>query len=210
MTKMRLYLTTFLLLIILMGCNQLENEVEELEKEYGIDIHIDDIGDRDTNRIATLEREKVEAILSYVREFKEEELEEGHSSFEIIHARHGVYTDSDAEEPIDLYVLHLDSEYQGTEDYGLHRNIWLSLYSESDVMHVEDISSGYERGGGIFWEKAEERVVEANQERAEFHIEGEWFSEFIYQGKVLSINEPNIWTFVVNKEDLPDQDIEGF
>ncbi|TSB45736.1 hypothetical protein [Alkalicoccobacillus porphyridii] len=208
MTKRINYSTALLLSFTLVGCNQLENEVEELEQEYGIEIQIDEIGDRDPERIANLERDKIEAILSYVREFKEEEQEEGHSSFEFIHVRHGLTASTDAA-PTDLYYLHLDSTYQGTEDYGLHRNIWLTFYSESDVLHVEDISSGYERGGGIYWENAEERVVEANRERAEFHIEGEWFGEFIYQGKVLSITEPNIWTFVVTKDDLPDQDIEG-
>ena len=204
MNKTFTYSIFLLLTFGLIGCNQLENEVEELEQEYGIEIHIDELGDRDPNKIASFDRDQIETILSYVRDFKEEEQKEGHSSHIFSSALLESYPSSNTEEDraVDLFRLFLGTTEEEVDAEKINLMASINFYSDRDVLEVALVTSEKIGLGGLFWENSEERVVEANQEQAEFYIEGEWFGEFIYEGKVLSFTEPNTWTFIVTEEDL--------
>ncbi|MDQ0208621.1 hypothetical protein [Alkalicoccobacillus murimartini] len=201
MNKTLTYSTFLLLSFGLIGCNQLQNEVEELEQEYGIEIHIDDIGDRDLQTIAKLDRDQIETMLSYVRKFKEEEQKEGHTRHYLASSLlEAIRTDDEEEIPVDGYSLYLGT--QGDEVDAINLMTTVYFYSDRAAMEVASMDATKIGRGGISWQNSEERVIEASEEQAEFYIEGEWVGEFIYEGKVLSFTEPNAWTFILTEEDV--------
>ncbi|MEK4563790.1 hypothetical protein MKX54_03765 [Alkalihalobacillus sp. FSL R5-0424] len=192
----------FLLLSIgLFGCNQLENEVEELEQEYGIDIHINDIGDRDPETIPTFDRDEIETLLSYVEMFKEKEQQEGHIDFHFEGALlEVVRTNDDDEIPVDSYRLYLGTKGEEADVYNLLTYVY--FYSDRDDMVVAGIDSIRIGRGGVDWQQSAGEIIDANQEQAEFYLQGEWLGEFIYGGKILSFTEPNALSFILTQEEI--------
>ncbi|WYP27201.1 hypothetical protein NSQ54_03540 [Alkalihalobacillus sp. FSL W8-0930] len=193
---------SFLLFSIgLFGCNQLENEVEELEQKYGIEMQINEIGDRDPETIPTFDRDEVETLLTYVKMFKEEEQQEGHTSHYLGDALlESVRTGDEEEIPVDSYRLYLGTKGEEVDVYNLLTTI--NFYSDRDGMVVAGVDAVRTGRGGMNWQQSAGEIIDANQEQAEFYLEGEWLGEFIYEGKILSFTEPNVLSFILTQEEI--------
>ncbi|MFK3938014.1 hypothetical protein ACI2JA_10980 [Alkalihalobacillus sp. NPDC078783] len=201
MNKPLRYSSFLLLSIALFGCNQLENEVKELEQEYGIEIHINEIGDRDPQTIPTFDREQVETLLTYIVRFKEEEQQEGHTSHYLGDALlESVRTGDEKEIPVDSYRLYLGTKGEEVDVYNLLTTI--NFYSDRDDRVVADIDAVRTGRGGVDWQQSVGEVIEATQEEIEFYLEGEWLGEFLYEGKILSFTEPNTLSFILTHEEI--------
>ena len=181
--------------IFIAGCSQ-EKSVEELEEEYSIELQVQDIGERDPERIAQFDQAQVEGLLNHMNAFSQSE--HGLSSdYEI-----DLHTNGDENQIYRIHLLDLVDEIEGSQ-YDLTRSMTFELLHNDSQFEPKEISSGFNGGGGVEWVTNVDPIVDLSENQAKIEIMGEWEGTFLYNGDLVTFNEPNTWYLMLRSSDLP-------
>ena len=174
---------------ILASCSS-GKSLEEFEEDYSVEFFTEEIGDRDPDRMANLDEEQIEGLLTYIEEYQAEE----QSDFEILFHMDG--------EEGEFFTLQLEAPEREIPNYELLRMIYFDIKPSDSFFIPREVDSGLNGGGGLEWVQLVEPVVNTSDGIAFIKVIGEWRGEFIYQGKVVKFNAPNDWSVEFTEEEL--------
>ncbi|EZH65796.1 hypothetical protein DH09_13220 [Bacillaceae bacterium JMAK1] len=221
--RRRIWAVVPIAVFLLIGCNQAEQQVQELSEDYEITMATEEATEEEREELLALEHEQIDHMLMYIRESLDEEEAES-VSIPQSNSPHRLRASGTSS-------VELETQYDPDEnDHPFHIKRHFSFayeLEESDVdlavaddeelpSFVEiDQEASFITGmiPGLEWHELTAQVSPVGQQDSQelsFSTIGEWRGEFIYEDQKVVFSEEDEWAGIMSVEEWTQDQLSQF